>query len=134
MEETKMGEKTAGVKTAEELIAGIRENLLGLRAVPFASVNATGKAIEWKLRDLEQAVLTLEAKYDYAREAATLLYKRGWVMRERQRRYFRDRTQVALLESKGAERDFDAVLGEVARHGKPQQATLALGGKEASNE
>ena len=130
-----MAEETkTGKKTVEELIAGIRENLLGLRAVPFASVNATGAAIEWKLRDLEQAVRALEAKYDYARHAATSLYKRGGLMRERQRRYFRDRTQVALLESKGAERDFDAALAEIARHGKPQQATLALGGKEAANE
>lgn len=128
-EETKTGEKTV-----EELIAGIRDNLLGLRAVPFASVNATGAAIEWKLRDLEQAVRTLEAKYDYAREAATLLYKRGWAMRARQRAYFKDRTVGALQASKDAERVFDAVLGEVARHGKPQQATLALGGKEAANE
>jgi hypothetical protein len=122
-----MSENNIGVKTIDELIAEIRADLVGLRSVPFASVNATGVAIEWKLRDLEQAVRTLEAKYDYAREAATALYKRGGLMRERQRRYFRDRTQVALLESKGAEREFDAVLGEVARHGKPQQATLPLG-------
>ena len=75
-EEMKVGERTA-----DELIAAIREKLLGLRAVPFASVNNTGAAIEWLLRDLERSVRTLEAKYDYAKEAATQLYKRGGAMR-----------------------------------------------------
>lgn len=124
-------EKSQGEKTVEELIIAMREKLLGLRVVPFASVNMTGKAIEWLLRDLERSVRTLEAKYEYAREAATSLYKRGGVMRARQRRYFKERTAVALQESKDAERVFDAVLAAVQSHGKPQQATLPLGGAES---
>ena len=129
MEETKMGEKTV-----DELIAEMRAQLVGLRGVPISGIVAAGKYIEWKLGEVEQAVRAIEAKYDFARHAATALYKRGGLMRARQRRYFKERTAIALQESKDAERDFDAVLGEVARHGKPQQATLPLGGKEAANE
>lgn len=126
-------EKSQGEKTVEELIIAIRVKLLGLRAVPFASVNKTGEAIEWLLRDLELAVRTLAAKYDYAKDAAIQLYKRGGVMRARQRRYFKERTSVALLESKDAERTFDDVLAAVQSHGKPQQAEFSLGGKEAAH-
>ena len=127
-EEVKVGERTA-----DELIAAIREKLLGLRTVPFASVNKTGEAIEWLLRDLERAVRTLEAKYDYAKEAATCLYKRGGTMRAAQRHYFKDRNYANLQAAQGAERVFDAVLAAVQSHGKPQQAEFSLGGKEAAH-
>ena len=124
-------EKSQGKKTVEELIIAMREKLLGLRVVPFASVNKTGKAIEWLLRDLERSVRTLEAKYEYAREAATSLYKRGGSMRAAQREYFKDRNYANLQAAQGAERVFDAVLAAVQSHGKPQQAEFSLGGKEA---
>ena len=120
-----------GEKTVDELIAEIRAQLISLRDVPISGIVAAGKYIEWKLRELEQAVRAIEAKYDYARHAATALYKRGGAMRARQLEYFKDRTCVKLQASKEAEAAFDAVLGEVARHDKPQQATLALGRKEA---
>ena len=114
-------------KTVDDLITDIRGQLVALRGVPISGIVAAGKYIEWKLRDLEQAVRAIEAKYDYAREAATSLFKRGRVMRARQREYFKDRTCAKLQASKEAESAFDAVLQEVAMHGKPQQATLPLG-------
>lgn len=126
-----MSENKVGEKTVDELIAEIRAQLISLRDVPISGIVAAGKYIEFKLRELEQAVRAIEAKYDYARHAATALYKRGGAMRARQLEYFKDRTHGKLQASKEAEAAFDAVLGEVARHGKPQQATLALGGKEA---
>lgn len=115
------------MKDIEELIAAIRGHLVGLRTVPFSSVNATGEAIEWKLRDLEKAVRSLSVKYDYARDAATLLYRRGVDMRNKQKRYFKERTVIPLQESKDAERVFDEVLVAISKHGKPQQAELPLG-------
>lgn len=127
-----MSDRNLGEKSTDELIASIREKLLGLRVVPFSSVNATGEAIEWLLRDLERSVRTLEAKYEYAKEAATNLYKRGTVMRTRQREYFKDRTCGKLQASMAAEKVFDAILIAISQHGKPQQATLPLGGEVAN--
>lgn len=118
-------------KSVDELLADIREQLVSLNGVPISGVVAAGRYIEWKLRELEQAVRALDAKYEYARGAATALYKRGVAMRARQREYFKDRTCGKLQASKEAEAAFDAVLLEVARHGKPQQATLPLGGEES---
>lgn len=115
------------MKEIEKLIVDIRGLLVNLRGLPFASVNATGKSLEWKLRDLEKEVRGLSAKYDYAKESAIMLYRRGVDMRNKQRRYFKERTAVALQESKDAERVFDAVLVTISQHGKPQQAQLSLG-------
>lgn len=115
-------------KTVDDLITDIRGQLVALRGVPISGIVAAGKYIEWKLRDLEQAVRALDAKYEYAREAATSLFKRGRVMRARQCRYFKERTVVALQESKDAEKAFDAVVLAIAKHGKPQQAELPIGG------
>jgi hypothetical protein len=90
-----------------------------------------GKYIEWKLGELERSVRTLEAKYEYARHAAAALYKRGGSMRAAQRQYFKERDYANLQAAQDAERVFDAVLAAVQSHGKPQQATLALGGEES---
>ena len=128
-----MSENTVGEKTVDELIADIRAQLVNLRGSAIPGITAAGRAIEWKLRDLERAVRALEAKYDYARNAATQLYRRGAEMRAKQRVYFKDRTWGNFEVSNAAEKVFDAVLAAVQSHGKPQQATLPLGG-EASNE
>ena len=124
MIESKVGEKTVG-----ELIADIRAQLVAFRGSPISGVVAAGKNLEWKLRDLERGIRILEAKYDYAREAATQLYKRGVAMRVAQRTYFKDKTWANLEASKAAEKVFDAVLVAVQSHGKPVQATLPLGGE-----
>ena len=120
-------------KTVDDLITDIRGQLVALRGSPIPGITAAGRAIEWKLRDLERGIWAIQAKYDYARDAATQLYRRGSEMRARQRVYFKEKTWAALDESKAAEKVFDAVLAAVRSHGKPQQATLPLGG-EAANE
>jgi hypothetical protein len=124
-----MSENTVGEKTVDALMNDIRVQLLSLRGVPISGIVAAGKFIELTLRDLERGIRAIQAKYDYARDAATQLYRRGAEMRAKQRVYFREKTWAALDESKAAEKVFDAVLAAVQSHGKPQQATLPLGGE-----
>lgn len=124
-----MSENNIGEKTVDELIADIRAQLVNLRGSPISGITAAGRAIEWKLRNLERGIRAIQAKYDYARDAATQLYRRGAEMRAKQRTYFKDRTWSNFEASNAAEKVFDAVLAAVQSHGKPQQATLPLGGE-----